>query len=135
MLDRDVRIVIEHYAEMLRRHLVTESEISELCRRIYSKHKQALDLIYEHRPDRQQIVRELLEDWIRQNPDLELDHCSKSYVRFIPKKLDKAVTARMRLLGMPGGQFTVRLEAAFECTTCGSCEPCFDRPVCCGLEA
>jgi DNA repair protein RecN (Recombination protein N) len=28
------------------------------------------------------------------------------------KKLAKAVTARMRLLGMPGGQFTVRLEAA-----------------------
>jgi hypothetical protein len=51
-----VRIVIEHYAEMLRRHIVTESEISELCRRIYAKHKQALDLIYEHRPDRQQMV-------------------------------------------------------------------------------
>jgi len=88
MLDNGVRIVVGHYAEMLRRHLVTESEISELCRRIYAKHKQALDLIYEHRPDRQQMVRELLEQWIGKNPDLELDHCTKSYIRFIPKKLD-----------------------------------------------
>ena len=88
MLDNGVRIVIGHYAEMLRRHLVTESEISELCRRIYAKHKQALDLIYEHRPDRQQMVRELLEGWIGQNPELELDHCTKAYIRFMPKTLD-----------------------------------------------
>jgi hypothetical protein len=94
MLDGDVRIVIEQYAEMLRRHLVTESEISELCRRIYAKHKQALDLIYEHRPDRQQTVRELLEDWIKQNPELELDHCTKSYIRFVPKRLDTDVLKR-----------------------------------------
>jgi hypothetical protein len=91
MIDGGVRIVIEHYAEMLRRHIVTESEISELCRRIYAKHKQALDLIYEHRPDRQQMVRDLLEGWIEQNPQLEPDHCTKSYVRFIPKKLDSDV--------------------------------------------
>lgn len=91
MLDNDVRIVIEHYAEMLRRHIVTESEISELCRRIYVKHKLALDLIYEHRPDRLLTVRGLLEGWIKQNPELELDHCSKSYIRFIPKRLDTDV--------------------------------------------
>ena len=70
---------------------MTESEISDLCRRIYSKHKQALDLIYEHRPDRLQIVRELLEGWMKQNPELELDHCSKAYIRFIPKRLDTDV--------------------------------------------
>lgn len=90
-LDGDVRIVIEHYAEMLRRHLVTESEISELCHRIYAKHKQALDLIFEHRPDRQQTVRELLEGWIKQDAELVLDHCTKSYIRFLPKRLDTDV--------------------------------------------
>jgi len=90
-LDNGVRAVMEHYAEMLRRHFVSESEISELCHRIYNKHKQALDLIYEHRPDRLQTVRELLEEWIKRNENLELDHCSKSYVRFIPKRLDTAI--------------------------------------------
>ena len=91
VLDNGVRTVIGHYAEMLRRHIVAESKISELCRRIYAKHRQALDLIYEHRPDRQQMVRELLEGWIEENSDLERDHCTKSYVRFIPKTLDSDV--------------------------------------------
>lgn len=54
MLDGSVRIVNEQYAEMLQRHLVTESEISALCRCIYAKHKRAFNLAYEHRPDRQQ---------------------------------------------------------------------------------
>jgi len=87
-LDSGVIMLIEHYAEMLRRHIVTDSEISQLCRRIYSKHKQALDLIYEHRPDRQQTVRELLEKWIEENADLTRDDCVKSFVRFIPKSID-----------------------------------------------
>ena len=90
-LDSGVRTVIEHYAEMLRRYIVAESEISDLCRRIYSKHKQALDLIYEHRPDRQQLVRERLQEWVKQKPDVELDHCTKAFVRFIPKELDSDV--------------------------------------------
>jgi hypothetical protein len=34
------------------------------------------------------MVRELLEGWIKENSDLEPDHCTKSYVRFVPKKLD-----------------------------------------------
>jgi hypothetical protein len=70
---------------------MTESEISQLCRRIYVKHKQALDLIYEHRPDRLQMVRDLLEGWIRGNAELELDHCSKASIRFIPKRLDTKI--------------------------------------------
>jgi hypothetical protein len=88
-LDSGVRTVMEHYVEMLRRYIVTESEVSELCRRIYSKHKQALDLIFEHRPDRQQFVREHLEEWVKQKSELlEPDHSTKSAVRFIPKELD-----------------------------------------------
>ena len=88
-VDPDIRVFVEHYIEMLRRHLVADSEISELCRRIYSKHRQALDLIYEHRPDRQQMVRDFIEGWLRQRSDeYSLDHCTKSYVRFLPKMID-----------------------------------------------
>jgi PD-(D/E)XK nuclease superfamily len=90
-LDPGVRTVIEHYADMLRRHIVTESEISNLCQRIYHKHKQALDLIYEHRPDTQQLISERLTEWIKQNPDLESDHCTKATVRFVPKELDSRI--------------------------------------------
>jgi hypothetical protein len=87
-VDDDVRIGLRHYAEMLRRYVVAESEISDLCRRIYEQHREALDLIYEHRPDRQSFVHQLLEALITGNPELELDTSSKSVVRFWVKKID-----------------------------------------------
>jgi hypothetical protein len=49
-LGADVRTLMVHYTQMLRRHIVSDSEIAELCHRIYQKHRRALDLIFEHRP-------------------------------------------------------------------------------------
>ena len=87
-LGPDVRTLMTHYSQMLRRHIVSESEIAELCRKIYRKHQRALDLIYEYRPDLQEAFRELLESLIQEQSDLEFDHCSKSYIRFVPKEWD-----------------------------------------------
>jgi hypothetical protein len=87
-LGDDVRTLMTHYTQMLRRHIVSDSEIVELCRRIYRKHQKALDLIFEHRPDQQAETRELLEKIVRETPALIFDHCSKSYVRFLPESWD-----------------------------------------------
>lgn len=87
-LGDDVRALMIHYTQMLRRHIVSDSEIVELCRRIYRKHQKALDLILEHRPDKQAEIRELLEKIIHETPGLIFDHCSKSYVRFLPESWD-----------------------------------------------
>ena len=84
----DVKTVISHYTQMLRRHVVSESAIEDLCHKIYQKHQRALDLLFEHRPDLQASIREHLEHVIQGTPGLLLDHCSKSYIRFIPKKWD-----------------------------------------------
>lgn len=85
----DIRTLMVNYSQMLRRHIVSESEIAELCRRIYRKHQRALDLIYEHRPDQQAAIREILEDIIQQTSELVLDHCSKSYIRFAAPGWDR----------------------------------------------
>lgn len=84
-LGPDVRIAMLHYAQMLRRHIVSESEIAELCRRIYRKHKQALDLVFDHRPDQQATLWEFLETLIAESPELVSDGSSKQYVRFSSK--------------------------------------------------
>jgi len=81
-LGPDVRVAILHYAQMLRRHIVSESEIAELCRRIYRKHKQALDLVFDHRPDQQATLWDFLETLIAASPELVADYSSKQYVRF-----------------------------------------------------
>lgn len=80
----DVRTLMNHYGQMLRRHIVSESEIAELCRRIYSKHRLALDLIFEHRPDQQVEISEILKTLVGNDSDLQLDTCSKSCIRFAP---------------------------------------------------
>lgn len=67
---------------------MAESEIAELCRRIYRKHAQAIDLIIEHRPDQQATLRDFLEELIKSRPGLILDHSSKQYVRFALKDWD-----------------------------------------------
>jgi hypothetical protein len=79
----DVHTLLVHYVEMLRRHIVSDSPIAELCQEIYRKHRDALDLIYEHRPDQQVAIAEILKGLVEgEKSKLVLDHSSKSYVRF-----------------------------------------------------
>ncbi len=87
-IDSDVRTFLSHYTQILRRYVLSDSEIARLCRSIYQKHKVALDLIFEHRPDSQGVVRDILEALISRNEQLILDHTSKGYIRFIPKEWD-----------------------------------------------
>ncbi|HYA42379.1 MAG TPA: PD-(D/E)XK nuclease family protein [Syntrophobacteraceae bacterium] len=88
ILNPEVRTLLLHYAQMLRRHIVSESEIAELCRLIYKKHQQALDLIFDHRPDELASRGEFLRSLIASRPDLVEDFSTKNYVRFTLKKLD-----------------------------------------------
>lgn len=87
-LGPEVLMAITHYTQMVRRHIVGESEIAELCRRIYQKHQRALDLIYEYRPDRQAEIREVLERLITNTPGLVPDESVKQYIRFAPEEWD-----------------------------------------------
>lgn len=82
VLDPAVHELMVHYARMLRRYIVTDSEIADLCRRIYHGHQRALDLIFEHRPDRLADVKALLLDLVQSRGDLVLDTSSKQIVRF-----------------------------------------------------
>lgn len=91
VMDPDVRTVLVHYAQLLRRHVVSESEIADLCREIYRKHRRALDRIYEYRPDQQAVIHDVLVELVRTTPGLVLDQSSKSYVRFAPKSWDTPV--------------------------------------------
>ena len=83
-LGDDVRIALRHYSQMLRRHIVPDSEIAELCRRIYRKHQRAPDLIFEHRPDQQAAIRDVLVERIQQTNGLLLDRAGKTRIEFVP---------------------------------------------------
>jgi hypothetical protein len=88
-IKQDVIYAIAQYTQMLRRHIMEESEIADLCRKIYRKHRRALDAIYEYRPDLQEEIQEVVEELIKAQPELALDHSSKSYIRFAAKEWEK----------------------------------------------
>lgn len=87
-MNDDVVLFIQHYSEMLKRYIMEESEVQQLCEAIYKKHQKALDLIYKYRPDIYSEVQGILEEIIDENPTLIRDHCSRTAIRFIPKSLD-----------------------------------------------
>ena len=87
-LGSEILAFISHYKEMLRRYIVEDSEIQKICTRIYRRHKKALDLIFEYKPDKVSQTYEWLVDIIEHDPELILEDSSKSSIRFLPREWD-----------------------------------------------
>lgn len=102
-LGPDVRVLITHYIQMIRRHIVNESEIARLCQEIYRKHRPALDLIYLYIPDKQAAIREILDRLIAKTPLVVADQGSKSAISFTPRDWDTPML-RQGLGWTPTGQ-------------------------------
>lgn len=50
-LQPDVGLIIRNYLDVIRRDIVEDQKLIEVCNKIYVKHKKALDLIFEYRTD------------------------------------------------------------------------------------
>ncbi|MGI2260283.1 PD-(D/E)XK nuclease family protein [Shewanella sp. GXUN23E] len=81
-------IAIEHYITLFKRYFMEDTEIAQLCRRIYKKHQKALDLIFEHRPQatngnqaRQQLLADLLSPYLAEHGWQE-DISTASFARY-----------------------------------------------------
>ena len=59
-LQNDVQCLINNYREIIRRDIVKDTELENLCREIYKKHRKALDLIFEHRMTIGTVIRDTL---------------------------------------------------------------------------
>ena len=84
-LSPDVRVAMEHYSGMVRRRIVDDPEVTRLCRSIYSKHKKALDLIYQKRPNHQALNRAILTNLVGNREGLISTGQSAVYVWFHPQ--------------------------------------------------
>jgi PD-(D/E)XK nuclease superfamily len=89
-INDEVRSLMTHYSNLIKRHIMSDSEIAQLCRKIYKQHRQALDLIYEHRPDFQSEISDYLQQLIEENQSHNIvkDDSVKKMVRFAPAKWD-----------------------------------------------
>lgn len=95
-LGPDVKTFLNHYAAMLRRYIMSDSEIEQLCRKIYQAHRHALDRIFEYLPDTQELIRTYCRELIKETERnvgeggiaLDIDLESKGYMKFFPKVWD-----------------------------------------------
>ncbi len=78
----EARSLILQYCQTVRRDFMKESDVSEMCVQIYKKHKRALDLIFENRPDDQSCVAEILRELVGKEEYLLEDSPSKVDLRF-----------------------------------------------------
>lgn len=79
---------LTQYCTVLRRYIMPNSEIEEICKKIYQKHQQALDLIFQYKPDIDSEVSELVQDLVKKYDNLVLDSAGKTFIRFTSKALD-----------------------------------------------
>lgn len=69
-IDPEVSFALSHYARMLRRNIVANSETIDLARRLYLEHKTAFDLVYAHRYSHQRRLRKMLIGLIEETPEI-----------------------------------------------------------------
>lgn len=96
VLEPKRKLFIENYLETLRREMMDNAEIVKICQDIYRKHKNALDLIYEYRPDKLQNFYEIVREWCigKHNKEeilFDESRSSKSYCRFRTKIMDEII--------------------------------------------
>ncbi len=85
----DIRAFLRQYATTLRRNIVTETSVQQQARAMYLEHREAIELIYENKPDYRGDLKLLLKDAISQQHTLILDREDSDYIRFRPKDWDK----------------------------------------------
>jgi hypothetical protein len=91
MMSDAVKTFALQYRDMLNDHMGDNSELQDLARRLYRRHRHAFDYVYEVKPDDvdQRMIE--LQEIVQEDTDLTLDNSTKSHIRFIPKEMDPFV--------------------------------------------
>lgn len=88
ILGPDVRILMQHYVQMLRRNIVSDAELDELCHQIYQKHKRAIDLIITRMPSKDPQVIGACRSVIESHTEFKVRYLSKRQIGFYPLMWD-----------------------------------------------
>jgi hypothetical protein len=84
----DAQLFVDHYLEVLKRITMQDSELVQLCKTIYRKHREAIDLVVQYGASSQ--VLDACEDMVRKLPNLEFRLRTGNRVWFLPKEMAAA---------------------------------------------
>ena len=81
---KDVRAFLRQYATTLRRKIVPDSNtnIAELVRKIYLEHREAIELVIQHKPDLVDEMKQIFRDAIKRQDKWRLDCEDVGFLRF-----------------------------------------------------
>jgi len=80
---------INDYIAILRREIMPNEKLEKLCADIYKKHKYALDLIYQYKPDEISNISDTIIKMIDENNMYTRYHSVKNYIRFSTQSLNQ----------------------------------------------
>jgi len=84
----EVAMILSNYVDTLRRYIVKDERLAEICLKIYNKHREALDLIYENRPDLTSEIAGMIRDYLQKRSTkdprilFDVNRCVKTLQRF-----------------------------------------------------
>ena len=83
----DVSAFLRQYATTLRMNIVPDSsEINQLARKIYLEHREAIELIYQHKPDFVGEAKRILREAVRYQTNWSLDQEYPLFLQFRPRE-------------------------------------------------
>jgi len=92
VLPSGIKLMIDNYIEVIRRDVMEDKELIEVCNKIYLKHKRALDLIFEYRIDPTQassIVKDILQKMSDKGEIIYENNKGNTYIRFYTKEMNQ----------------------------------------------
>ena len=92
-LSSNVVSFLSQYNTILRRYIVGQSEVENIAIEICKKHKDALDIIFQYKPDIYLELSSHMENQLKKHSDIMIDTGGKTAIRFTTKKMDSLVKA------------------------------------------
>lgn len=81
-------LIVRHYIEMVRRHIVQDDELRSLAITLYERYKEAFDFVFECRPEPQNLLSALRERVLSVQGLIE-DSRGSNLFRFLPEIWDE----------------------------------------------
>jgi hypothetical protein len=83
-LGGDTKLVLRHYLEVLRRHIVPDEELRNLAQQLYERHREAFEFVFECRPGAENLIS-VVSPLMQSLPDVVEDKHVETMLRFLPK--------------------------------------------------
>ncbi|MEZ0249370.1 MAG: PD-(D/E)XK nuclease family protein [Methylobacteriaceae bacterium] len=87
--ETETGLILRHYVEMLRRHIVPDQELQDLARLLYERHKEAFDYVLKCRPEGGSLFQ-VAKSLVDGDPSFLMDRVGSTLIAFVPAEWGSA---------------------------------------------